>query len=1048
MRLLACVLLAAATAAAQVPSSAVQGLNWRAIGPASTGGRIADFAVAHPPGQPETMYVGTASGGVFKSSNQGVSWVPVFDHSGGMMSIGAVAVAPSNPSIVWVGTGEVDNRQSSSWGNGIYKSLDGGATWQSMGLENTRHIAKILIDPTNPDVVYVAALGHLWGPNPDRGVYKTTDGGRTWKKVLYHDDNTGATDLAMSPANPQLLYAALYQRQRKGWGFNGGGPGSGIYRSSDGGASWTELTRGLPSGDKGRIGLAVNSANPSEVYAIVEADPQPAGRGAPGGAPAAPRVLRGGVFRSFNQGQSWEHLSSLNPRPSYYSRIYLDPSDPNRVYIMGSERGFYISDDGGRNFRDVFSQVHGEDHVMWLDPTNPNHILIGGDGGVSISYDRGETWSFRNDLPIGQFYDISTNDADPYLVCGGLQDNGNWCVPEATVRSVGIANGDTFNVGGGDGMQAVFDGDNKTLLVSSQNGSTTRLSLDTFERQNIGPVPPETQPQPGQPGYRWYWTAPLIVSHFTPKVIYTGANILFRSPDQGVTWKAISPDLTAHLDRTKLQMMGGPIPSDALSKNDGQDNFSALTVIAESPLDAKLLYTGADDGTLQVTRDGGAHWTNITSHVPGLPAMTNVSGIEPSRYVPGRVYASFDGHFNDDYHPYVYVSEDYGATWKPIASGLPETSVHRIRENPKSADFLVAGTEEGVYASWDRGANWTSLNTNLPPVPVYDLVYQKTTGDLVLGTHGRSIWVLDAAGALSQIGAHAGAAYLFPIAPARKQTVYAPQAWYGAGEYFAPNPPTGAVVSFEAPEGTRATATVTISANGRAIRHFPARVRAGFNQAVWDLRYDAPIPAPTVAGRGGRGGAVAGGGGGGRGRGGNGPTVEPGNYQVSMQWSGAPPLTGTIEVTGPAGAPERTRALLAAYRLQQQLAPARAAVAAAEKQLQAMDTYVTALQTSGASAAAVSSARTALEPISASLERAISGAAGAQRAIDNYDGAPTAAQLRQLAWAEQDAHAAVASLNQFLKTQMAAAYQALSSKPAWVVVSPVTMPADASSGGR
>ncbi|MGH9482928.1 MAG: WD40/YVTN/BNR-like repeat-containing protein, partial [Terriglobales bacterium] len=698
-------------------------------------------------------------------------------------------VAPSNPSIVWVGTGEVDNRQSSSWGDGVYKSLDGGATWRKMGLPESRHIGKIVIDPRDPNTVYVAALGHLWGSNPERGVYKTSDGGASWKRVLSVDDNTGATDLAMSARDPNLLFAAMYQRQRKGWGFNGGGPGSGLYRSSDGGATWTRLAQGLPAGELGRIGVAIYPGNDQIVYAIVEADP-PTGRGGRG-ASAGPRPpARGGIFRSDNQGESWQHMSGLDPRPSYYSRIYVDPRNPDRVYIMGSERGFYISDDAGRNFRDVFSGVHGEDHALWVDPGDPSHLAIGGDGGVSISYDRGLSWLFRDNLPIGQFYNISTNQATPYLICGGLQDNGNWCTPSATGQSYGLSNRDAFNIGGGDGMQAVFDGDNRTLLVSSQNGATNRLTLGSMQRQNIGPVQPETRPPAGGSGrgaspYRWYWTSPLIVSHFDPKVIYTGANILFRSGDQGRSWKAISPDLTADIDRTQLEMMGARIPASALSKNDGQDNFSALTAVAESPLDAQVLYTGADDGTLQVTRDGGAHWTNLTKNVTGLPPLTNVSGIAASRYAPGRVYATFDGHFNDDYRPYVYVSDDYGQSWRAITAGLPPTSVHRLREHPTNPDFLVVGTEEGVYASWDRGGHWTSLNTNLPPVPVYDLGYQETTGDLVLGTHGRGIWILDRAAPLAALGTAvaSGAGQLFPAPPAHRTTVYSPQAWFGAGEF-------------------------------------------------------------------------------------------------------------------------------------------------------------------------------------------------------------------------------------------------------------------------
>ncbi|MGH9519464.1 MAG: WD40/YVTN/BNR-like repeat-containing protein [Terriglobales bacterium] len=1001
--------------AQQAPAAALTGLQWRSIGPASTGGRIADFAVAEAPGQPEVMYVGTASGGVFKSRNAGVSWTPIFDHAGApahpaMMSIGAVAVAPSNPNIVWVGTGEVDNRQSSSWGNGIYRSLDGGATWQYMGLEATRHIAKIIIDPANPNIVYVAALGHLWGSNPERGVYKTTDGGATWNKVLFHDDNTGATDLQMSPANSNLLFAALYQRQRRGWGFNGGGAGSGIYRSSDGGATWTHLTTDLPSSPLGRIGLALSPGDPSLVYAIIEADP----------AATPEKDRRGGVYVSHDQGQSWEHLSSLDPRPMYYSRIYVDPRDARRVYIMGSERGFYISDDGGRAFRDVFSQVHGEDHALWIDPRDSNHLLIGGDGGVSISLDRGLTWSFRNNMPIGQFYNISTSSGSPYVICGGLQDNGNWCLPSATRLTLGIANGDTFNVGGGDGMQAVFTGDNHTLLVSLQNGATSRLDLADFSRQSIGPVPPPLPPLPGAPPlYRWYWTAPLLVGPGHPDTIYTAANVLFRSLDQGRSWAVISPDLTAHVDRAKLEMMGAPIPEKALSKNDGQDNFSAITAVGVSALDPKLIFTGADDGTVERSRGAGgtaaADWTNLSSHFPGLPPLTNVSSIEPSRFAAGRVYATFDGHFNDDYRPYVYISDDYGDTWRPIIGGLPQTSVHRLRESLRNPDFLVLGTEQGVYASWDRGDHWTALGGNLPPVPVYDLGFQAATGDLVLGTHGRSIWILDDAKALSAFGAVATANVLrlLPVAPTPLRRLDTPQAWYGAGEFFGPNPPTGALIRFYAGTVTeKESAQVRVTSGATVVRELSLPVHAGLNQVVWDLRYS-----PPPASGGGRGGFR---------RVSQGPLVAPGGYSVQISLPGQPLQSATVQVTGPAVPAAHTEAVMRAYRLQLALEPAQKSVAELERQLTAMRQVLAAARQKDPTAmAAVERAAGRQATVARDLGRAAAQIAAVERAMDSYAGAPTAAQLQQLQWAEQAAQTATAALNQLIRAGMDPAYAAI-----------------------
>jgi photosystem II stability/assembly factor-like uncharacterized protein len=1025
------VLLAALSgigSAQTVPPSMLSAFEWRGIGPAATGGRIADLAIGKVPGQPMEIYVGTTTGGVFKSSNEGVSFTPVFDHAGGMMSIGAVAVAPSNPSVVWVGTGEADNRQSSSWGDGVYRSTDGGQTWRKMGLDETRHIGKIVIHPTDPNTVYVAAVGHLWGSNPERGVFKTTDGGKSWKRVLYKDEHTGAIDLAMDPNDPNVVFAALYQRQRKGWGFNGGGPGSGLYRTSDGGATWSELTRGLPAGDKGRIGLAVFPGDNRMVYAIVEADPMSSGgggrggRGARGGASSGGLSGVGGVFRSLDQGETWEHMSGLNPRPSYYSRIYVDPKDGNRVYLMGSNRGFYISDDAGRNFRDVFSNVHGEDHVLWIDPSNTNRLVIGGDGGVSISYDRGLTWLFRLNLPIGQFYTISANNDDPFLVCGGLQDNGNWCTPSASRYAHGVSFRDAFNIGGGDGMYSVFDGDDRTLLVSLQNGVTSRVDLDSMQRQSIGPVQPAERPKPGDAGYRWYWTTPIVVSSFDPKTIYTGANVLFRSDDRGVSWRAISPDLTANIDREKLNMMGAPVPPRAFSRHDGQSNFSALTAIAESPLDPNVLYTGADDGSIHMTRDGGRHWTNLTAGVRGLPPMLNISSIAASKHRAGRVYLTVDGHFNDDYHPYVYVSEDYGRTWRSIAEGLPQSSVHRLREHPANPDFLVAGLETGAYATFDGGGHWTTLGTNLPPVPVYDLLFQESQGALVLGTHGRSIWVLDHIEPLAQLTSEVlnGSGYLFPTPPAHHQVVYNGQYWFGAGEFFAPNPTPGAAITYYLPKAAGGVEISISDASGKTIRTLHGAAQAGMNRVHWDLRR---APAAT----------------------GEGPKVPPGMYAVAAAPAGGAALKGTVTVLpdprfsiSDGDRRAREASVMSAYTLQRQLLPARDASQTLEQQLGAMRQYLAAAGDGGRAAlTAVEKAAPDVARVAGEVNRALTAAGRVGNAIDAYDGLPTAAQLRELGWAWEDGAGAVAALNKLIEREMPPVYQTLGDAVRWPEVTPV-----------
>ena len=1012
MRAVAAILLISFSAFGQI----VNGLQWRSIGPAATGGRITDIEVVRTSGRPAEIYVATASGGIFKSSNEGVSWTSVFDRSGGMLSIGAVAVAPSNHSVVWAGTGEADNRQSSSWGDGVYRSPDGGATWQKMGLEETRHIGRIAIHPDDAGTVYVAAVGHLWGSNRERGLFKTTDGGSTWKRVLYRDEHTGATDVAIDRSNPNVVFAALYQRQRKGWGFNGGGPGSGIFRSTDAGATWTELKNGLPRGDKGRIGLAISPVDHRVVYAVVEAE-------------------QGGIYRSSDQGDTWEFLSGLNPRPMYYSRIVLDPKEPNRVYLMGSNRGLYVSDDGGRSFRDLFSGVHGEDHAMWVDPENTNHLVAGGDGGVSISFDRGATWLFRMNLPIGQFYNISANNADPFLVCGGLQDNGSWCTPTATHVSYGISFKEAFNVGGGDGMHAIFE-DDHTLVVSSQNGATGRVDLDTMQRQLIGPVTPPDKPGSGQTGYRWYWTAPLIVSQFNPNTLYTGAQQVFRSDDRGVNWRPISPDLTANIDRETLAMMGTQVPPRALSRHDGQANFSALTVIAESPLDRNVLYTGSDDGTLQRTRDGGQHWTNLTANIAHPSPMLNISGIVASKHAAGRVYVTLDGHYNDLYDPFVFVSEDYGQTWRAIGGGLPQVSVHRIREHPGNPNLLVVGTETGVYASFDRGGRWTTLGSNLPRVPVYDLLFQERAGALVAGTHGRSIWVLDHIEALAQMTPEmvTGGARLFPIPPAHHTNIFTGQFWFGSGEFFAPNPASGAVLSYYLPQENPGGVEIAIwDAGGNTVRLLRGSGQAGLNRACWDLRRE---PALSDTGRLMSASCTV------SARGGAGSLVPPAKYTVVVTPAGALPMKSEVTVTpdprsriSEADRRLHDASLSIAYRLQQQLLPARQAAQVLGGQIASMRSAV-----SSEGVDQLDRAGRDLSVVLAQLTSAISGASRAQSAIDAYEGIPTAAQLRELDWAWEDALAGVAALNEIIQGQMPDLYAAAGPSPRWSPVKPVPVP--------
>jgi photosystem II stability/assembly factor-like uncharacterized protein len=995
---------AAAQPVNQVDPTILAPLRWRSIGPANTGGRIDDIAVARVPGMPDAIYVATASGGIFKSTNQGTTWTPVFDRVDAMMSVGDVAVAPSNGSIVWAGTGEANNRQSSSWGDGVYKSTDGGRTWTAVGLRDTRHIGRIVIDPSNPEIVYVAAAGHLWGPNEERGVFKTIDGGRTWQKVLFVDSNTGATDLAIDPEHPHVLYAATYQRQRAAWGFNGGGPGSGIFRTRDGGATWTKLALGLPAGDKGRIGLDVSRAAAHTVYAVVEA----AGRD-------------GGVYRSSDGGDTWEQLSTLNPRPMYYSQLRLDPRDSRRVYLLGSNRGFYVSDDAGATFRDVFSTIHSEDHALWIDPDDTNHLIVGGDGGVSISWDRGGTWLFRDNLPVGQFYEISADMQDPYMICGGLQDNGHWCLPSATRNRNGIANRDSFNIGSGDGFYARIDPkDPQLVVVESQDGRANRVNLTTLERQAIAPLPPERLKRGERE--RWNWDTPIVMSTFDPKVLYMGSNMVFRSADRGATWKAISPDLTAHVDRETLRLMGALVPERALSRHDGQTSFSTLTTIGESSLDANVLYTGSDDGQVYGTRDGGRKWTNLTSKVVGVPQGTYVSSILPSVHSVGRVYATFDGHYNDDYGAYVYVSDDFGRSWRSIAAGLPSTSVRRLREHPRNARLLFAGHERGVHFSIDGGAGWMSLNLNMPNVPVDDLLIHPRDNDLIAGTHGRSIWVLDNIGALEALARDAmtADAYLVPPARARLLSIYTPQAWFGGGQFFAPNPDFGATIDYflRAASGDDIEIAVTDSSS-QIVRTLKATARRGLNRVSWDLRMEPPVPEanrePFAAGS---FAATA-----------LGPTVLPGMYTVHIRSaaSGSARMR-TLTPTGKAvdlKAPLRVDAdprvsfstadrltrqtlLLNLYELQKTLASARAAARTATGQ-------VDALRNDGKTVKSTAGPR--LSQIQAEITSQLNTAAGVSRAIEGYSGLPTADQRLQIDWAFDDARKMIDELNGMLRSE-------------------------------
>lgn len=897
--LLLCALNATAAAqSAEALEHAVASLEFRSIGPAVMGGRIADLAVVES--RPQTFYVGTASGGLWKTTNHGTSWEPLFDDQT-TASIGDVTLAPSNPNVIWVGTGEPQNRQSSPWGNGVYKSVDGGRTFSHMGLTETHHVGRIVVHPRNPDVVYVAAVGHLWGPNPERGVYRSTDGGETWEKVLYVDENTGAIDLVMDPDDPNTLFAAMYQRMRTGYGFNGGGPGSGIYRTLDGGDSWHELTEGLPDGDMGRIGLDVYRRDGNLVYAIVEADKRDPTQGF-GGAQSGARMS--GVFRSRDRGETWERMSTTNPRPMYYSQIRIDPNNPERIYVLGTQ--LFVSDDGGKTFRnDAARNIHVDHHALWIDPSDSDHLLLGSDGGVSTSWDGAEHWRMIDNLPIGQFYQIGVDMRDPYYVCGGLQDNDSWCGPSRTLSIHGIRNSDWYEVWGGDGFYNLVDPTDHTIVFTeSQGGNLGRYDVTTGEKTRLRPLPGPRSAGDEEREYRFNWNTPVVMSPHDPSTIFIGANVLLQSKDRGHAWEEISPDLTKQIDRTELEIMGVKGSEAMMSANDGISSYGNITTISESPVAAGLIYVGTDDGNVWVTRDGGANWIDLTSNVRDLPERTYVSRLVASRHAEGLVYATFDGHRNDDYRPYVYVSEDYGAHWRTITTGLPDAwSVNVIAEHPRSQRLLFLGNEVGVYFSIDRGASWVRLQNNLPTVPVDDIVVHPRDDDLVLGTHGRSIWILHDLAPLVELSDELLAleAHVFPVQPVKMWSLKGDWPFPGA-TYSAPNPPAGARIRYylrdtlaAAPanadsaesrtgardaasqgqrgKGAEPKARLTILDDaGTVIRTLDGPGTAGIHEVTWDLRHEPPYEAEGETG--GFFAAV------------QGPRVLPGSYVVQLEVGG------------------------------------------------------------------------------------------------------------------------------------------------------------------
>ena len=797
-------------------------LHFREIGPATPGGRTDDFAVVES--NPNIVYAGTASAGVWKSVNGGLSWKAVFDDQP-VSTIGDVAVSQSEPDLVWVGTGEANNRQSASWGNGVYKSTDGGAHWTHMGLKDTHHVGRILIHPTNANVVYIAAQGHLWGPNEERGLFKTTDGGRNWQKVLYINADTGVSDIAMDPQNPDTIYAAAYQRRRTAFGFNGGGPGSAIYRTTDGGAHWTRLTEGLPKTDLGRIALDVYRRNGNVVYALVESE-EP------------------GTYRSDDKGEHWRKMSNTDPRPMYFSQISVDPNNDQRIGVAGVNMAY--SEDGGKTFvENRVTKIHVDFHAIWIDPSNSDNMIVGCDGGIHFSHDAGRSWDSRENIALGQFYEIAYDMGQPYKVCGGLQDNSSWCGPSATTNTRGIPNSEWYTVAGGDGFYAQIDQQEPWIVYAeSQDGNIIRRDLRTHESKSIRPREDDDKMQ----RYRFQWNSPMVNSKHDRKIMYYGGNFVFKSTDQGDNWQRISPDLTNNVKRNTLEIMGKKVEDrKMLSRNDGVAAFPTITTLAESSVRAGILWAGTDDGNVQVSRDGET-WKNVTANIPGVPKGTYVSRALPSAYDQGTAYVAFDGHRGDDYNIYLFKTTDFGETWKSIANGIPknEGTLHVVREHPRNKNLLFAGGEFGLYVSFDGGDNWQELKNNLPRVPIDDLQIHPRDNDLIVATHGRSAWILDSIYALEQMNPQTANApvTVFNVRPGIAWKMANIRDFDGHDQFFGQNPPYGAIVDFwvkSKPE--MKDVKITISRNNKPIATLkPATVEAGLNRVVWDLRADRPVP--------------------------------------------------------------------------------------------------------------------------------------------------------------------------------------------------------------
>ncbi len=793
----------------------------RHIGPATTSGRIADLDVVHA--SPQIMYVGAAGGGVWKSNTGGANFRPVFDDY--TQSIGKITIDQNHPDTVWVGTGESWVRNSVSVGTGIYKTTNGGTSWEYKGLPNSERIADIIVHPKAPNTVYVAVMGHLWNANEERGVYRTQDGGDTWEKILYVDENTGCADLALDPSNPDVLYASMWDYRRQPDFFRSGGAGSGLYKTTNGGASWDQIHQGLPEGTLGRMAIGLAASNPEVLYLSVECE----------------KEAEKGLYQSKDGGENWQHVSNefnTKVRPFYFARLEVDPTDENIVYKCGLN--LVISEDGGNRFRTVQSGVHSDIHAVWVDPSNPKHVIIGTDGGVYESVDRGYTFKMFMNLPVAQFYRVSVDNAEPYHVYGGLQDNGSWYAPSR--KAGGIANSDWQQTYGGDGFYSFrHPSDEDVIYAEYQGGEIVRYNKTTGQAKSIKPY---ARTEEGK--LRFNWNTPIHISPNNPERMYLGAQYLFMSEDRGESWQKLSPDLTTNNPQKQRQAESGGLSID----NSTAENHTTIYTIAESPVDENVIWVGTDDGNLQVSADFGKNWTNVVSNVPDLPQNTWVSHVEASHYDQNTAYVTFDGHRQGDKKVYVYKTTDLGKTWQSITTEALEGYAHVIREDLEKENLLFLGTEFGLYISLDAGQSWARFENNVPKVGIRDMVIHPEEADLVLGTHGRGVIIIDDLEALRQITPELRTQKLAFLAT--KPTVLrdpgAGGGWFsGAGNFVGANPSSNAqIMYYMSKRHTFGKMYIEVyNEAGEMIKELSAGKSAGINIVEFITREAPPKAAPT-----------------------------------------------------------------------------------------------------------------------------------------------------------------------------------------------------------